>query len=142
MQQALFEERTNGGDMTLQELYTAANEMCQRWWGVPYTGTIRLMNQEWKSYYAYYYFTLQDDSIREIRMSRKRNAGRTKEEVLRTLLHELVHWRMHTTGQPRDDTDVEFVAECIRVGASLSGTKEARMAVRKYAEKMLSSKIG
>ncbi|WP_342439278.1 hypothetical protein NSS79_10395 [Paenibacillus sp. FSL L8-0436] len=48
------------------------------------------------------------------------------------LLHELVHWRLNTLGLPFDDTDSEFIAECIRVGAPISQDRRAQAAYQRY----------
>ncbi|WP_010494984.1 hypothetical protein [Paenibacillus elgii] len=124
---------SNNGDLTLDELYAAANEMCRRHWGVDYTGTIELVNREWKAAEARYGW--RGTEYRAIRMSRKTNARLTREDVLGNLLHELVHWRLHTLGVPFDDTDDEFIAECLRVDAPLSYAKGAQQAYRTYLAK-------
>ncbi|WP_188069033.1 SprT-like domain-containing protein [Brevibacillus brevis] len=120
------------GNLTLDELYAAANEMCRKWWGVDYTGTIRLTNAKWRAWRGYFILSTADDSLREIRMSRWVNAKRTRDDVLGTLLHELVHWRLFTLGLPNNDADQEFVAECTRVGAPISGAIGARRAAQRY----------
>jgi hypothetical protein len=120
------------GNLTLDELYAAANEMCRKHWGVDYTGTIRLTNAKWKAYDAYFRSSVDDVSIREIRMSRVVNARLTRDEVLANLLHELVHWRLCTLCLPFDDGSPEFVRECLRVGAPFSGTRKAQMAAKLY----------
>ncbi|WP_379161315.1 hypothetical protein [Paenibacillus sp. sgz5001063] len=33
----------------------------------------------------------------------------------------LIHWRLYALGLPFDDVNDEFIAECLRVGAPLSG---------------------
>lgn len=119
------------GNLTLDELYAAANEMCRKWWGVDYTGTIRLTNVNWRRREACFAHTT-DKRVQEIRMSRKVNARFTREYVLGNLLHELVHWRLFTQGIPHMDDDPEFVRECIRVGAPFSHTKKAQFAAKLY----------
>jgi len=130
------------GNLTLDELYAAANEMCRKWWGVDYTGTIRLVDADWKRRWAVFRFSRNDNSLREIRMSRKVNAKLSRSTVLDNLLHELVHWRIFTetwrqhgtakASAAADDGSPEFVRECLRVGASLSGTNKARHAAKLY----------
>lgn len=114
--------------MTLDELYAAANVFCRRNWGVDYTGTIELVNRKWKKWLACFIAT--DAGI--IRMSSRVNSDLSSVRVLDNLHHELVHWWLWTLGQPFDDEDYEFVAECVRVGASLSGTKSAKAALIRY----------
>lgn len=114
------------GDLTLDELNTIANELCRKHWGVDFTGKVVLTNRNWKRRLGCY---VPDGKL--IRMSRKANGRRTKSDVEYVLVHELVHWRLHTTGQPYDDADPEFITECLRVGAPLSPTSEVR---RVYAK--------
>ncbi|MDY0410463.1 SprT family zinc-dependent metalloprotease [Paracerasibacillus soli] len=69
-------------------------------------------------------------------MSKVVNERYSNEEFLNSLLHEMVHWVLHTTGKPfRDDTK-EFVEECIRVGASFSKTKTAQRAFKNYSKSL------
>lgn len=120
------------GDLSLDELYWHADEFCRKWWGISFTGRIELINRKWRCYYGKFHYRTDDPSASFVRMSRKTNAERTKDEVLRTLLHELVHWRNFMTGLPFDDTDDEFIRECIRVGASISGTQSAQAAYKRF----------
>lgn len=121
---------------TLGGLYSIANEMSQRHWGVNYTGTIELFNRDWKRKGASY-----SPGAKQIRMSRPVNKRLDRDLVIGCLMHELVHWRLHTTDQPYCDTDEAFVAECLRVGAPISRTSvaqkayERHMLKRKYEER-------
>lgn len=114
-----------------QRLLTLANELARKHWGVDYTGTLTLVDREWRLYNGRYFWRA-DNSRQEIRMSVRRNAERTPEEVERTLLHELVHWRLQTMGRPSRDTDDEFIAECLRVGASISKARAAQDAYKRF----------
>lgn len=49
-------------------------------------------------------------------MNNENNRNYSLREVKRILLHELVHWRLHTTGEPWSDSDERFALELIRVG--------------------------
>ncbi|MGG4453160.1 hypothetical protein [Brevibacillus porteri] len=120
------------GNLTLDELYAAANEMCRKWWETEYTGTIRLTSVNWHRREACFAHSTNGFSVQEIRMSRKVNARFTREHVLGNLLHELVHWRLFTQGIPHTDADPEFVRECIRVGAPFSLSKKAQRAAELY----------
>jgi hypothetical protein len=122
------------GNLTLDELYTQANEMCRKHWGVDYTGTIELVNNKWRSMMACFSYNRKDESKQIIRMSIKTNAKLMRVEVLNNLLHELVHWRLYTQGLPFGDCDRVFIAECCRVGASLSGTKAVEDAYKRYLQ--------
>ncbi|WP_036708774.1 hypothetical protein [Paenibacillus pinihumi] len=122
----------DNGNLSLDELRAAANEMSLRHWGVPFTGTLNLTNRRWKRTHGMFLRWASDPARTMIQMCTSMNASRPREEVLKTLLHELVHWRLYTTGVPCRDTDLEFVAECVRVGASISQTKSAQAAYKRY----------
>lgn len=111
-----------------------ANTLSLKHWGVNYTGTLVLVNREWRCYYAKFRHRRDrnDMSLQEIRMSAITNARRSKAEVAGSLLHELVHWRLYNTGRPFCDEDYEFIAECLRVGAPISGARSAQEAYRRY----------
>ncbi|WP_340028933.1 hypothetical protein MHB71_04780 [Paenibacillus sp. FSL H7-0940] len=116
-----------------ERLLKRANELAQLHWGVDYTGTLRLQTRKWaRKEAAFAYMT--DGSVQEIRMSAPTNARLTPEEVEANLLHELVHWRLWSLGIPCGDEEREFVAEAIRVGASISHAKRAREAYERYLE--------
>ncbi|KOS00439.1 hypothetical protein [Paenibacillus polymyxa] len=116
-------------------LFSIANDLARKHWGVDYTGTLVLVNRPWRRRFACFRFSRHDDSVREIRMSAHENAASTEEEVRDALLHELVHWRLHMLGLPARDTDEEFIAECIRVGAMLSEAGNAQKALQLYTQK-------
>ncbi|MFS0841239.1 hypothetical protein [Paenibacillus sp. 1P03SA] len=116
--------------MNRDELLAAANELCRKHWGVDYTGDIELVNRRWTRTNGQFIFYGQ--STQKIVMSRVRNAYRTREEILGTLLHELVHWRLLNLGQMGRDTDISFIRECVRVGAPISGAKNAQNAYKRY----------
>jgi predicted SprT family Zn-dependent metalloprotease len=112
--------------ITLQELYQKAEELCQRHWNVSYTGKIEITKTRWRRRLGCFLPVFET-----IRFSEWMNQKLTREEILDTLLHELVHWRLYKTGQPYLDTDATFVQECLRVGAPISGTKAAQDAARR-----------
>lgn len=132
------------GNLSLDELYAAANELCRKHWGVNYTGTIRLTNAKWRRKIAGFRFENYGAST-YIVMSTVVNAELTREEVSGYLLHELVHWRLFTStlrehGFERahsvaSDDSPEFVRECIRVGAPFSHTDKAQRAAQIYGGK-------
>lgn len=124
----------NTGAMTLNELYVAANELARKHWGVDYTGTIELVRYMWLRWNGQFQYNRKNQEVQTIRMSAPKNAERTREWVLGILLHELVHWRLYTTGQPYRDCDNEFIAECLRVGAPISGAKKAREAFEVFQQ--------
>lgn len=118
--------------MTLDELKQAADTFCQKHWGVPYTGEIKLVSRDWKWKNGHFETKRSDPSYQVIVFSKRKNSRRTKEEILGTLLHELVHWRLHVLGVPNHDTDQEFVEEAIRIGAPISNNKAAQEAYKKF----------
>ncbi|MEV2286839.1 hypothetical protein ABND12_20070 [Paenibacillus larvae] len=118
------------GDMTLEELYDHANRLCRKHWAIEYTGKIELVNRDWKRRLGY--FTAYNDGTTALRFSRKVNAKMPRSDVLDALLHELVHWYLFTQGLPFGDGDEEFVKEALRVGAPISGTREAQRAAYQY----------
>lgn len=115
---------------TLDGLYTIANELCRKYWGVDYTGTIELVKRDWKWKGAHY-----DPEKLSICMSKKKNNRMGAELTVDCLLHELVHWRLHSTGQPYYDEDAEFISEALRIGAIISYEKSARKAYYRYLRK-------
>jgi Zn-dependent peptidase ImmA (M78 family) len=126
-------------DLTVDQLLIHANELSQKHWGVDYTGAIELTNRHWKNFNGKYICTMLDFKNpparhKIIAMSKKRNAERTDAEVLGTLLHELVHWRLHTTGVPYRDSNPEFIKECLRVGAPISQSSSAQWAYKQYMQ--------
>jgi predicted SprT family Zn-dependent metalloprotease len=127
-------------DLTVDQLMQHANELSLQHWGVEYTGMIELTNRRWKNINGRYLAMVGPEAelipeSRIIVMSRKRNAERSIEEVLGTLLHELVHWRLHSTGVNHRDGHFEFIAECLRVGAPISQSLSAQFAFKRYMEK-------
>lgn len=117
-------------------LHALANGLALKHWGVDYTGTLVLVNYEWRCYNGKFRYkrNRNDRSLQEVRMSAITNAGRTSEEVEGTLLHELVHWRLYTLGLPSSDVDFEFISECLRVGAPLSKAKAAQAAYKRFMQ--------
>lgn len=117
-----------------QRLFTLANELTRKHWDVDYTGTIALVNYEWRCYNGKFRHKRDrtDLSLMEIRMSAVTNARRAPELVEGTLLHELVHWRLFVTGAPFSDEYYEFIAECLRVGAPISKARAAQEAYKRY----------
>jgi len=129
------------GNLTLAELQSAAEEMCQRWWNVSFTGEIAIVNYRWTRMRGQFRYWRNEPGCTLIRLSSKMNDTRTREEVLGTLLHELVHWRLYTTGRPCSDRDFEFVAECLRVGAPISEATAAQHAYSRYLKTLEVTKI-
>lgn len=118
--------------LSVDKLKQHADELAMKHWGVAYTGELKLVKTKWKSTNGQYMYTDTDgNSTQVIIMSSHRNAQRTPEKVSGTLLHELVHWRMHQSGLPFHDDDTEFIKECYRVGAPISGVQYAQKTAEK-----------
>lgn len=114
-------------------LLTLANEMARRHWGVEYTGGLRLTARNWTRRGASFAWNTET-GLQEVRMSAPVNERLGPENTAGNLLHELVHWRLYTLGGPFRDDDVEFVAECLRVGAPFSQTQAAQRAYEAYLQ--------
>lgn len=120
-------------DITASELYSHAERLCQLHWQEPFSGcTIEITNTKWKSCFGKFNHNKDRSKPPKIRFSRPMNATRSKEQVLATLLHELVHLRMYKLGLPCKDTDDEFIAECLRIGAKISRKSNAQKAYMDY----------
>jgi SprT-like protein len=127
-------EIVTNGDVSLETLYAWSDELAQKWWSRSYTDTIQLTNRRWARTNGRFWASIPVgvEKISFIEFSRKRNAGRTMEEVKGTLLHELVHWHLFTSGKPHRDSDREFVEECLRVGAPISQSIRAQAALDRF----------
>lgn len=106
----------------------------RKYWGVELTCPIEFVNRDWKSMSAYFQSNKKTRECKIV-MSHIVNARRPVEDILATLKHELVHWYLWIIGKPHRDDDEEFIRECLRIGASISKTKKAQDAYRKYCEK-------
>jgi SprT-like protein len=117
-------------DLKLCDLYRFARENSMEYWQREFDIEIELVTYNWKrtngSYNRY------SDGRKVIRMSKIRNQYRSSEQVFSTLLHEMVHWHLHTSGIPHRDTDKEFIAEIKRVGSHFSSTIKAQKALKDY----------
>ena len=109
----------------LHALYAFAKEQALLHWNREFDIEIELVNTRWRRTNGMYIQNIETGR-NWIRMSKKANAARTWDDVKGTLLHELVHWHLHTMGMPYRDSDIEFAKECFRVGAPISGSKIAR----------------
>ncbi|PKG23965.1 SprT family zinc-dependent metalloprotease [Niallia nealsonii] len=67
-----------------------------------------------------------------IEMSEVVNQSSAREDVFDTLLHEMVYCHLHTTGQPYNDENLNFIEECYKVGVSIRETKAAQKALEKF----------
>jgi predicted SprT family Zn-dependent metalloprotease len=114
-----------------QYLRKMAEYYARKYWGVKLTCPIVFVNREWKSTYAYFQCNKETRECKIV-MSHKVNERRPITDVLATLKHELAHWYLWSTGKPHDDDDEEFIRECLRIGASISQTRKAQLAYRRY----------
>jgi len=108
-------------EVTMEWLEKQAKQLVKKHWNINDIPTIILATRtdaitlerklDWDNYSGFYCA-----NIESIVMNNERNKDFTLRTVKRILLHELVHWRLHTTRQPYRDSDVEFAKELIRVG--------------------------
>jgi predicted SprT family Zn-dependent metalloprotease len=125
---------TKGERLEHEQFYrTMAEHYAREYWGIELTCPIEFVNRDWKSTYGYFQIKKKTGECKIV-MSHKVNAKRSVEDVLATLKHELVHWYLWSIGKPYNDDDEEFIRECLRIGARISGSKKAQEAYRKYCE--------
>jgi len=120
--------------LTLEQLYDFATEKSHTLWNREFDGEIKLERRFYVDLLGTY---CSENKV--IRMSEYSNATLPKEKVFDTLLHELVHWHLHTTGEPYDDEDERFIEECLRVGCGLSYSNSAQRAYDNYLSKVANS---
>ena len=106
-----------------------AEDIARRYWGVEMTCPIVWVDREWKRMNASFRYSYNpEDDFCEIRLNHRVRERLGDSEYMAILKHELAHWYLRSTGQPNDDDDPEFIRECIRIGAPISGTKKAQRA--------------
>lgn len=110
-----------------------AKRIASEYWGVELTCPIVFVNRRWKRMNACFRLWHETGEC-EIRLNHWRHEELGFDEYLPTLKHELVHWYLWSIGEPFDDDDERFVQECLRIGASISGTKKAQKAFKAYEE--------
>ncbi|RXZ78093.1 hypothetical protein EBB07_28995 [Paenibacillaceae bacterium] len=116
--------------VTLDELYEFGKEKSLEFWNRDFTCKITLVKTYWKDQLGVYY-----PDRETIAFSEHMNATQSKKKVLDTMLHEMVHWHLHTSGKEYDDEDFGFIEECLRVGCGLSQSSSARRAYVMYKSK-------
>lgn len=92
-----------------------AKILVRRHWGLNHIPEIVIDldrdSLDWDNYVGYYC-----SDIETIAFNSYVNARRSEKAIKITLLHELVHWYLHTTGEKFSDSDERFARELIRVG--------------------------
>lgn len=123
----------SGSNISEEELQVEAEILVRHHWKREFSGSIALVEHLPHGIQGQY---LPGEQI--ILMSRKKNSKRDRATVISYLLHELVHWHMDTSGLPSRDRDPDFAAECLRVGAPISGADHAQDALKEVemAERM------
>lgn len=116
--------------VSLTELIEFGKKKSRECWDRDFTCKVRFVNSYWKNQNATYC-----PEKKEISFSIYRNAQLDREYILDTMLHEMVHWHLHTTGKMYEDEDFEFIEECLRVGCSLSGDSKAQYAFMEYKQR-------
>lgn len=116
-----------------------AKEMIKKWWNRDDIPSIIISDKRWNRRFAVYW-----SGSKTIEFSKGRISQQIEEYGVKhfkeTLLHELCHWHLHTTGQPYRDSTTRFAKEIIRVGSHPSGTKTAQDTF-KQAEKELEDTV-
>lgn len=114
----------------LESLYREAQRFSRRHWGLEFDGIIQIVHERWRKRVGCYipYLRLIQVSIYHLKKY-------SYSYMIDTLHHELVHWYLHSERLPYSDTDEEFIKECIRVGASLSGEKKAQEAYQRFVKR-------
>jgi len=119
-----------------EEFYReVAREFAQEFWDVELTCSIEFVNREWRSTRGYFSNNKETGECKIV-MSHKVNQRRGTGPTLETLKHELAHWYLWSIGEPYGDDDPSFVRECLRIGASISGTKKAQKALEETLAEM------
>ena len=117
--------------LELQQLYFYAKVQAMRWWNRKFDIEIKLTDARWRTQLGCYTYSVDNSIQPYIKMSTAVNTRLSEEEKFGTLMHEMVHWHLQTSGLPFRDTDEAFVLECMRVGAPFSGAKNAKKAASK-----------
>lgn len=120
-------------NLNLEDLILFAKRKSFELWKRDFDIEILLVNTRWKRMKGCYVVNFKT-GVNYIKMSKHRNSEFTESEVYDTLLHEMVHWHLHTSGKPFGDGDKEFVEEILRVGSSFSGTNKAKKAAELYGK--------
>ena len=114
-----------------------AEDIARRYWDVEMTCPIVWVDREWKRRNAVFrHGRNPGGGLCEIRMNHRVRERKGDAEDMLILKHELAHWYLWSTGQPNDDDDPEFIRECIRIGAPISGTEKAQKAFERLRKEI------
>lgn len=117
--------------ISLEQLYDYAKKKSLEFWDREFTGKIELSKRYYTTCNGLYY-PYQET----IRMSEHMNAVYPNEYTYDTLLHELIHWHLHTSGQPFNDSDYEFFIECKKRNVGLAEGLKWDILYNKYEKRM------
>jgi len=129
-------------EVTIEWLEVQAIQLVKKHWGITEIPIIQLVKRQdpittdrkldWDNYGGFYC-----SDIKTIVLNNENNIKYTLRGVKRILLHELVHWRLHTTNQPWRDSDERFARELIRVGLGRRHNKDeqAQLAAKQAWER-------
>lgn len=133
-EEKLYSKKTyiNRSNVSKKELYEHAKKKAKEYWNRDFDQEIKLVNKRWKTLLGLYY-----SSTKHIELSKLVNNTRKKEDILKTLEHELVHWHLHTSNENFRDVDFRFIEECLKFNIKLSGAKSAQKAYQKYKKEIL-----
>ena len=114
-----------------------AESVARKYWDVEMTCPIVWVDREWRKMNASFRYSYNpEDGFCEIRLNHRVRDRLGDIEYMAILKHELAHWYLWSTGQPNDDDDPEFIRECIRIGAPISGTKKAQKAFERLRKEI------
>ncbi|RXZ78078.1 hypothetical protein EBB07_28915 [Paenibacillaceae bacterium] len=116
-------------EITIDWLQKQAKQLVKKHWSISEIPVILLATRndsisieralDWDNYGGYYC-----SDIKSVLMNNENNVNYTLQGVKRILLHELVHWRLHVTGEEWHDSDERFARELIRVGLGRRHNKD------------------
>ncbi|ALS22228.1 SprT-like protein [Paenibacillus naphthalenovorans] len=113
--------------ISLDDLIEFGKKKSKELWNREFTCKVVFVKAYWNSQLGVYY-----PHKETIAFSEYMCATMTEDQIYDTMLHEMVHWHLHTSGRNYHDEDFEFIEECLKVGCGLSQSNSARKAYIQY----------